>query len=439
MGKKVALVYPYFMTSALDHILFQPLGIAWLASQLRGIDIEARQFDCTFETFDGVVSEIVQYNPAVVGIYIMTTLSNNAMRILAALKQLLPGSLFVSGGPLPTLYPQRYSAEFDAVFCGEADISFPKFCADYIGGCMKKRDFLRGVDATAYPGIFFSRDGNNMSSVPVHWPEQILGVLPPADRSAVKNDLYKSAWMEKDGTKTASIMTTYGCPFNCDFCSRPVFGRALRKRPIEKIIEEIITIKELGYDRVWIGDDCFTLDKEFVRAFCGEFLKAAPDMKWTCLSRVDSVDEDMAVMMKRGGCDKVFLGLESGDNATLKLMNKKITVEDGISAVKTFVKSGIKTAGFFMVGYPGETKESVESTYRLALNLPLDEISFTVPYPLPGSPLYDRVKGVRADDDWDIENEVKLLFKSEFDGEWLKSGIENTMKAFRDNKKVSVS
>jgi anaerobic magnesium-protoporphyrin IX monomethyl ester cyclase len=141
-------------------------------------------------------------------------------------------------------------------------------------------------------------------------------------------------------------------------------------------------------------------------------------------------------LMRRAGCVKVYLGLESGDNETLGLMKKRATVEDGIRATYNFNDAGIKVGAFFIVGYPGETIESVERTFSLAQSLPLDEISFNVPYPLPGSPLFSRLRGLNSDDDWDIENETKFLFESEFDSEWLKNKIEETMSKFK-NKPIA--
>ena len=89
--------------------------------------------------------------------------------------------------------------------------------------------------------------------------------------------------------------------------------------------------------------------------------------------------------MKEAGCKRVYLGLESGSQTTLKLMNKKATLEDGLNAVYHFRKAGIEVAAFFIVGYPGESETSIEETFKFALKLPLDEISFNVPFPLPGS------------------------------------------------------
>jgi anaerobic magnesium-protoporphyrin IX monomethyl ester cyclase len=234
--------------------------------------------------------------------------------------------------------------------------------------------------------------------------------------------------MEKNGTRTTSIMVTLGCPFDCDFCSRPVFGHVYRKRDLDVVFEEIRQIAQLGYDQLWIADDNFTLNLALLRKFCQRMLGTG--MKWSCLSRSTSIDAEIAHLMKEAGCQRVYLGLETGSDETLRLMNKKATLEDGIQAVQHFRQAGIEVAAFFIVGYPGESTASIEQTFKLALSLPLNEISFNVPFPLPGSALFDRVSGIDPTKDWSQENDVTFVYTSEFDPQWLKRRIRQTMRAF---------
>ena len=121
----VALVYPYFREKDPVPNLFPPLGIAGLASQLRELSVPVSVHDCTFGHFQKIVEAIVASRPAIVGIYVMVTMSRNAFDLLHALREKLPGTFFVTGGPLPTVFPAMFSHEFDAVFCGEGDLVFP--------------------------------------------------------------------------------------------------------------------------------------------------------------------------------------------------------------------------------------------------------------------------------------------------------------------------
>ena len=431
----VALVYPYFLSRDPVQKLFPPLGIACLASQLAARDIRVLVVDCTFEEPDAVIDRIAESRPAIVGISIMVTMRRNAFELVGKLRERLPDTLFVAGGPLPTVNPPMFADAFDVVFCGEGDVTFPRFCEDYLVSGSTPRNLA--PDLTSYPGLYRAREGVIWSSPPVHNPQEILEQLPLPDRSCFNHLRYQEAMERNTGYKQTSLMITRGCPYSCDFCSKPVWGNHFRKPSLEKVFSEIEEIIGLGYTSLWIADDCFTLDLEYLAAFCREMIRRGVPLSWTCLSRVDRLTPDLIYLMKRAGCVRVFLGLESGSDETLRLMNKRATVEQGIRAVNLFAEAGIGTAGFFMVGYPGETTESIEKPFALVLALPLDEAWFTVPLPLPGTPLFARVADLTTWDDWEVSNQVKFVFPSEFDERWLEQRIKETLEVFREQRGVA--
>jgi anaerobic magnesium-protoporphyrin IX monomethyl ester cyclase len=432
-GRGVTLIYPYFRSRDPVEKLFPPLGIAYLASQLKELGVPVTVADCTFEVFDEVIDRIVKSRPAIIGISIMVTMSRNAFDLLRQLRERLPGTLFVAGGPLPAVNPAMFAGRFNAVFCGEGDVTFPQFCHDYLSSGISPND-LKNLDPASYPGLYMNTNGQVRSSPPLHHPSEILDRLPLPDRSGFDHRQYQAAMEKNTGLKQTSLMVTRGCPFSCDFCSKPVWGDLFRKPPLEKVFREIGEIRSVGYTCLWIADDCFTLDSEYLTAFCHEMIRRGVPIGWTCLSRVDRLTPELVGLMKRAGCIRVFLGLESGSNETLRLMNKQVTVEQGIRAVHLFSEAGIGTAGFFMVGYPGETIGSIEKTFALVLSLPLDEAWFTVPLPLPGTPLFARVANPATWDDWEVSNQVKFVYPSEFDEHWLGRRISETMEAFRKKK-----
>ena len=269
----------------------------------------------------------------------------------------------------------------------------------------------------------------------MHFNENGIRAFPLPFRDDFNHAMYQNAWRCNDGTKTTSILTTLGCPFQCDFCSKPIFGNLFRRKSLDSVFDEIGQIHRLGYTSLWIADDNFTMDLVFLREFCRRI--ADKNLTWSCLSRVTGLDMDTVLMMKKSGCRRVYLGLETGSSETLKLMNKQTSLENGINAVYMFHKAGIETAAFFIVGYPDETIDSIEDTFSLALSLPLDIISFNVPFPLPGSKLFDRVSGIDKKKDWSTENEVTFVYNSEFDPDWLRGRIEQTMMEFADKKNVA--
>jgi anaerobic magnesium-protoporphyrin IX monomethyl ester cyclase len=432
----IVLIYPYFKTDDnINQKLFNPLGIALLSAQLKLKGINVIKIDCTFKSFDEVIKEISDLRPKIIGFYTMITFTKNIFSLFSSLKLKLPNSLYICGGPLATLFPEIFETDFDIIFRGEMDNTFSDFVVNFFSSNLDKLSFIKTHNLSNYSGlyvhkknIFYENNANHLSAAE-------FKNLPLADRVGFDHVKYQKFWEEKEGTKATSILTTVGCPFNCDFCSKPIFGNDFRKREIYDIIREIELIKTLGYNYLWISDDCFTLNLDFLEDFCDHLIEKDLGINYCCLSRADTLDIDLLQKMKKSGCQKVYLGLESGDNDILKLMKKNITVEKARLAVKLLKKAGIKIAGFFIVGYPGETWETIEKTFEFALELELDEVSFNVPYPLPGSELFKRVSHIDLNKDWIIENETKFVYDSKFDENILREQINEFYMIYEQRKK----
>jgi anaerobic magnesium-protoporphyrin IX monomethyl ester cyclase len=433
---RVALVFPYFRTRAPTELLFPPLGVAALSAQLHANGIDARVFDCTFLTPRTLRRELVSYRPDVVGLSVMVGLTAAAFRVATMVREALPESLLVAGGPLPTVFPQRFMPHVDAVFRGEADLSFPRFCADLVatGGTPASLDAL---PLATYPGLSIHSDRLEIENAPIHHTEAEIAGFPLPDRRDADHAAYQREWLATTGHKTTSLIATFGCPFSCDFCSKPVFGQVVRRRGLDAVLREVEQVRGLGYDSLWIGDDLFTLDEPYLEEFCRRI--APLSMTWSCLSRPNGVSSSVARRMREAGCTRVYLGLESGDQATLELMNKRITVAQGVHSAHVYHRAGIEVGAFFIVGYPGETMDAIERTFAFALDVPLDHISFNVPMPLPGSRLFERLGQPDEGRDWTHENEVTFVYPSEIAEDWLRRRIEETMGAFAARRAARAS
>jgi len=433
MPEGIALIYPFFREKnpVEEEKLFPPLSVAYLASQMKERSLRVSVYDGTFLTPDDVIRNVARDAPAIISMYLMITMCGNALVLVEALRKLLPGTLFIAGGPLATVYPDRFAEVFDVVFCGEGDLTVPRFCEDYCKSGCDPCDISR-LDLKSYPGICL-RIRESVFIVPaVHHPVEVIESLPLPDRSVFDHSRYQEFWERTSGCRMTSIMITRGCPYSCDFCSKPVWGTYYRKPALERIFTEIRDILGYGYNRLWIADDSFTLDTGYLRAFCRKKIMEGLTFTWTCLSRVDGLDEEIVGLMKDAGCMRVYLGLESGNDETLHLMGKRASVEEGIEAVRLFRQAGIETAGFFIVGYPGESEESIDETLALAASLPLTEISINIPFPLPGSPLFSRIGSIDTTADWRMANEVSFIYKSEFDEPLLRQRIRKAKDVFRD-------
>ena len=421
MAIKVALVYPYFHPANDNSIFrFPPLGLGYIAAALKKRDIEVDLVDCTFLRFNEAVERVKCARPQIVGFYSMFSMKKTTLELVAAIKKERTGDcpLFVVGGPLPSWSPESFLEAFDVVVVGEGEETMVE-----LANCL-----AQGAGFSGVRGLVYKDKERIVRTDPRGFIEDLDSVAFPS-RELFDNEAYKKYYRDRFGYSTSAMITSRGCPFSCDFCSRPIFGVEMRSRSVGNIVDEVEEIAALGYDRVWFSDDCFTLNRQHVLAVCSELVHRKVDISWECLSRVDTMDAEVAEGMKRAGCLRVFFGIESGNDSVLGLMNKHITTAQAKSAVYAAKAAGLKTGAFFIVGYPGESDKTVLDTVRFASALPLDYLSFTLPYPIPGTPLYERVKdkGVSIED-WEEPKNYrlirhKLLYASGFSEGKLKFAI----------------
>jgi anaerobic magnesium-protoporphyrin IX monomethyl ester cyclase len=348
------------------------------------------------------------------------------------LARLLRGKcdLLVAGGPLPTLDPSDFLDVFDVAVMGEGEQTMVGLV-----DCVEK-----GLPFSSVNGIAYKDKGIISFTPPRGFVENLDDLAFPA-RELFNNQAYKGYYFKRFGYTTTPLISSRGCPFSCDFCSRPVFGTSFRTRSPENIVDEVEAIANLGYDRVWFADDCFTLNAEHLKRVCNLLGQRRLEVGWECLSRVDTLNLETAQSMKRAGCIRVFFGIESGNDKILSVMNKRITVTQAERAVYAAKAAGLQVGAFFIVGYPGENDGTVLDTVRFASRLPLDYLSFTLPYPIPGTALHERIKdngGITVDDweepkNWSLIRH-KLLYGSSFSEAKLKFAIGKAQVQFNARK-----
>ncbi|HWR26350.1 MAG TPA: radical SAM protein [candidate division Zixibacteria bacterium] len=402
---RILLIYPYFKPWNDRSIFrFPPLGLGYIASSLRNNGFDVDILDCTFMSREDALKKAKDAGANVVGIYSMLSMRKDSIRFASDLKDHC--DLLVAGGPLPSIDPVSFIKDFDIVVRGEGE----KTMLDVL------RAYETGTNSEFIKGIVFKRGELETDLDQIAFPA----------RDLFPNEEYIKYGKKKTGYATTTVFTTRGCPFRCEFCSNPVFGVSYRERSPINVLDEVEEAFSLGYDRIHFADDVFTLNKERVFEICTEIGKRGLDFKWECLGRVDSIDKDLAVKMKEAGCDRIFFGIESGNDGILRIMNKKITVEAARKAVNSAHDAGIRTGAFFILCYPGETDGTVLDTLRFATRLPLDYLSFTLPYPLQGTALFERVKH-KINKEWDspggfISDHV-LIYDAEFSETKMKFAI----------------
>jgi len=199
------------------------------------------------------------------------------------------------------------------------------------------------------------------------------------------------------------IVTSRGCPAGCTYCIKHVsYGPTMRMRSAHKLVEEIAHLGTLGVHNIHMYADLFTVNRDQVVSLCRGLIDAGLKIRWTCNSRVDFVDEEMLRLMAASGCHYIAWGLESGNREVLAHARKGVDPDRARQSLRWAKAAGIRNWGYFIIGLPGETVDTIRETIAFAKSLPLDIALFHIAAPYPGTPFFFEVvrngwfrKGVR--------------------------------------------
>jgi radical SAM superfamily enzyme YgiQ (UPF0313 family) len=228
---------------------------------------------------------------------------------------------------------------------------------------------------------------------------------------------YARRWRARHGHWEMNVWTARGCPFRCNWCAKPTWGRSYHVRSAEAVAAEISLLRaRYQPDRLWFTDDIFGLRPAWLRAFRVAIEAAgAPPLPYRCLSRADLL-QDPAVVddLAASGCDRVWIGAESGADTVLRRMDKDGTVAEIRRATENLHRRGVAVGFFLQLGYPGETLADVRSTIDLVRTLRPDEIGVSVSYPLPNTVFYERVRDHLLGTSWEASMENRTLFPAPY-------------------------
>jgi anaerobic magnesium-protoporphyrin IX monomethyl ester cyclase len=188
------------------------------------------------------------------------------------------------------------------------------------------------------------------------------------------------------------IVPSRGCPAGCTFCIKHVsYQYAVRVRSPENVLEELKLLWDLGLRNVHMYADLFTANREQVMGICEGMIREGLHFTWLCNSRVDFVDPEMLQMMARAGCWMIAWGIESANEEIRKRVHKGTTEEKIVRALRWSKEAGIMNWGYFIIGLPGETEQTIQQTIRFSKKLPLDLALFHIAAPYPGTPFFFEV------------------------------------------------
>jgi anaerobic magnesium-protoporphyrin IX monomethyl ester cyclase len=429
----VLLIYPFFKPRRDRSVFrFPPLGLSYIAASLREAGHDVTLIDCTFLDKSDALSKATAVGAEVVGIYCMVTMLDESLWFARQLRA--QTSLLIVGGPLPTCDPLPFLEQFDVVVRGEGERTVLDLLAAH----------EQGSDLGAVAGIVHHGRAGQPGEPAVHFTAdrpfaRDLDRIPFPARDLLPNEAYIRYARKKYGYSITTVMSTRGCPYRCEFCSNVIFGGSYRERSPGNVVDEIQQALSFGYDRISFADDVFTMKKSRVVAVCEEIVHRGLRFQWECLGRVDALDAPTAIKMKRAGCARIYFGIESADEQTLQLMNKKIAPEDARRAVQIAHAAGLEVGAFFILFYPGDTNDSVLRTLHFAAALPLDYVGLSMPYPLPGTALFDRVKD-RINREWRPDESPfgshVLIFDADFSEAKMWFGILKGTAQFRIRKSL---
>lgn len=267
-------------------------------------------------------------------------------------------------------------------------------------------------------GIFFRKSDGRIVKTSQQLPVENLDDLGFPSHDKLEKEIYRDT-TTKRFPKTM-VMGQKACINNCSFCCQPAFFGApvIRQRSVENFLEELRWVQSLGFREVMFNDATLTADMRWATLLFEEMIKNNIDLTWNCSTRADRVNTEILKLMKRAGCHTIAIGMESVDPAVLKNIRKNISSEQIRDAVSMFKRNGMDTIVFCVVGFPGETRESIEKTTSFLTTLDTTFITLGIAVPVPGTDFYRYVEenNYLLTKDWSLYDPMK---KPVFSYPWL--------------------
>lgn len=334
-----------------------------------------------------------KFQPDIIGVSFTIQNTNRADEIAKIAKEYNKNIVTIAGGPhvsyISNAIKTVEETSFDIAVVGPGDITF--------------KDLLTAKDLTKVNGIVFNRNGRAVITSPRE-PLKNLDELPMPAWHLFKLDRYKMSKLLARKKRVAPIETSRGCPFRCTYCSRNVFGTTYVYKSPERVAKEFEYYRDYGFEEVQVMDDMFTILRPRVHKICQSLAANKNDILINVMNgiRVNSIDEDLLKTMKAAGVYRASFGAESGNQKVLDDIEKGIKVEDIPKAFKLCRKVGIESLGYFMVGLPADTKETMQDTINIAIESDPDIAKVDISTPIPGTQLFERYQkmGVIKVADW---------------------------------------
>jgi len=395
---RVALIYPQFYPeehwstiAAQERNLgvFPPLSLAYVASTLEACGHQVQLMDIAASglSFPSVAKRIKQFDPGLLGFTVTTPLFHQNVSWIKKIKQEVDLPVIV-GGVHVGLYPKEtmLHRDIDFAMIGDAEAGLPEFMAA----------LERGGGFERIPGLCFKRNAEVIINERQSKCVALDGIPFPA-RHLLPNERYYSIVSQR---KNFTVMiTSRGCAFECIFCDQG------RRKPMLRSAANVIAEIEECYHRFHVReidffDPSFTIDKQRGMEICRQIRSRNMDISWSLRTRIDTVDAELLEEMSRAGCIRIMYGIESAVPAILKSLKKYTDINRIQEIIRLTTSKGIEAFGFFTIGNPGDTRQTIRQTIRFARRSALLHAQFTRLTAFPGTELYQRYLDQYAVDYW---------------------------------------
>lgn len=380
-----------------------PLGIALLSALLDEQGHASQIIDAAVLKLS-IPEIIARINPATdfVGITATTPEISSAIRIAKKVRITFPHIKILMGGAHPSIFHQELVHEnfCDMVIRNEGEISIIELAKD--------------TPHNLIPNLTWRNSQNEVIINPDCTKYVDLNDLPFPAYDKLPMRLYHSALGAARKEPSIGMVTSRGCPGKCTFCFSEMFGSQIRFVSPARIIQHIELLqKNYGIREISFYDDTFTANKKNVIELCHLILDKKIKISWSCFARVDTVTQELLILMKKAGCHQIMYGFETTDENILKNINKQTDLNQFQNALIWTKAAKINIRGAFMLGNPGETKESMERTLDFAKSSGIQFAIFNITTPYPGTAMYKEyfLKNSLLHMNWDLYNLAEPILK----------------------------
>jgi len=382
---------------------YPPPGIAYLGAVAHQKGHEVLLLDGGLLTFSQIINKTRQFSPDILGVTCWTIDRGMVWKLCNMLKQAVPKTILIMGGPHATIYPEHIFklTHASAVVLGEGEDTF----SDIIDA------FRRGKDFKNIAGMALRTKDDDVFYTETRRRIDDLDRIPLPYYDGFENFSFSSYCSHPPlPAPSAAIISSRGCVFDCSYCASVRFwGSAWRFRSPENILAEIDgLVKEHGVRSLFFYDDNFPVNKNRAIAICEGMIRNKWDLKWACCSHVKMINRELLEAMKASGCEAIDFGVESGDSNILVNINKRQSCEDIERAFRLTNEAGILPQAYLMVGNPGESESSVDNTIGLIKRIKPRMCGTNILWLLPGTKVCEDAmrNGFINDDYWLANNDV---------------------------------